>query len=220
MLITWYGHSCFKIQTKPYRGSEEATIFTDPFDKAVGLRPPQSNADIVTVSHSHYDHNNPSALKGEPLIINAPGEYSKQHIQIIGVDSFHDKKEGAERGRNTVFVIESEELRVCHLGDLGHILSEKQLDQIGKVDVLMIPVGGVFTLEPKDAESVIGQLEPKIILPMHYKTKGLKININDESAFCKEIGGCPEKKIDKLNIKKKELEKTENKIVLLDIFNS
>lgn len=220
MIITWYGHACFKIQTKPQRGSEEVTIFTDPFDKKVGLRPPQGNADVVTISHDHYDHNNSSTLKGDPLIINSPGEYSKKNIQIIGIDSFHDDKQGAERGRNSIFIFESEELKLCHLGDLGHILSENQLDQIGEIDILMIPVGGNYTLEAKDAETVIGQLEPKIIIPMHYKTKGSKIDINDESAFCKEIGGCPNEKVDKLNIKKKDLDKIENKIILMDIFNS
>lgn len=215
MIITWYGHSCFKIQTKPQRGSSEVVIFTDPFDKKIGLRPPQGNADIVTVSHSHYDHCNVEALKGNPMIIDAPGEYSKKETQIIGIDSFHDNKNGAERGRNTIFVFESEDLKICHLGDLGHILDEKQLDQIGEIDILMIPVGGVFTVNPREAETTISQLEPKIIIPMHYKIKGLTIDIEDEKKFCDEIGGCPKEKIDKLNIKKKDLDSFDQKIILM-----
>lgn len=218
MNIAWYGHSCFKIQTKPQRGLEEITIFTDPFDKAIGLRPPQGSANIVTVSHDHHDHNNTGALKGEPFIVDAPGEYSIKGIQIIGIDSFHDNQQGAERGRNSIFIIESEDLKICHLGDLGHILSEDQVEKIGDVDVLMIPVGGKFTLNSKEAEEVVSQIEPKIILPMHYKTKGLNIDgIEDEKKFCSEIGSCIEKNVPRLNIKKKNLSETENKIILLSI---
>jgi len=221
MNITWYGHSCFKIQTKPHRGSEDITIFTDPFDKRIGLRPPQGNANIITISHSHYDHNNATALKGEPSIIDAPGEYSIKNIQIEGVDSFHDKKEGSERGRNAIFIIKSEDLKICHLGDLGHILSEDQVEKIGDIDVLMIPVGGKYTISPKEAENVVSQLEPKIILPMHYKIKDLKIEgLEDEKRFCAEIGISVEKNVSKLNIRKKDLDEMENKIILMSIAGS
>jgi len=219
MNISWYGHSCFKIQTKPKRGSEEVIIFTDPFDKSVGLRPPQGQADVVTVSHSHSDHNNTSPLKGDFFEVDAPGEYSIKNVHVEGFDSFHDNSKGSERGRNTIFVIESEDLRICHLGDLGHLLSESQVEAIGEIDVLMIPVGGVYTIDAKQAEKVVGQLEPKIIIPMHYKVKGLKIGIEDEKAFCKEFGTKTNGE-SKLNIKKKDLEDVENKLVVLNIVNS
>jgi len=220
MNITWYGHSCFKIQTKSQRGSDEAVIITDPFEKNIGLRPPQGNADIVTVSHSHNDHNNTESIKGEPFIIDAPGEYSIKGIQVEGINSYHDKERGIKRGRNTIFIIESESLRICHLGDLGHILTEEQLEKIGNVDVLMIPVGGTFTLNAKEAEEVIGQVEPKIIMPMHYKIKGLKMELDDEKDFCSEFGGQVERGIGRFNFKKKDLENIENKIIILDVFSN
>lgn len=220
MNITWYGQSCFKIQTKSQRGSEAVTIITDPFNKEIGLRPPQGNAEIVTISHSHDDHNNSGAIKGEPFVVDAPGEYSLKGIQIEGIESYHDKEKGAKRGRNTIFTIESEFLKVCHLGDLGHVLSENQLEKIGSVDVLMIPVGGKFTLSAKEAEEVIGQIEPKIIIPMHYKVKGLKLDLDDEKVFCSEFGGQVEKGISHFNFKKKDLESIENKTMIMDVFSN
>lgn len=221
MIITWYGHSCFKIQTRPKRGGEEITIFTDPFDKSIGLRPPQGQANIVTISHDHHDHNNPGFLKGDLFKIDAPGEYSINGVTIEGVDSFHDKNSGSESGRNTIFIFESEDVRLCHLGDLGHKLNEKQLDKINGVDILMIPVGGKYTISAQEAEQVIGQIEPKIIIPMHYRTKGTNIqDIDDEKAFCSELGNCPKEKIQKFTFKKKDIENKENEIVLFEIANS
>ena len=219
MNITWYGHSCFKIQTKNQRGGEEINLFTDPFDKSIGLRPPQGSADIVTISHQHFDHNQTQTLKNNPFIIDAPGEYSLKGITIRGVEAFHDDQQGAEKGRNTVFVIESEEIRVCHLGDLGHLLTDKQIDAIGAVDILMIPVGGKATLDSALAEKVIGQLEPKIILPMHYALPSLKMELDPVEKFCDDLGNETEKNIPRLNLKKKDLETESGKIVLLDIAN-
>lgn len=218
MNIAWYGQSCFKIQTKSQRGGEEITIITDPFDKSLGLRPPQGNAEIVLVSHTqHDDHNNTSVIKGNPFIIDSPGEYSIEGIQIEGIESFHDKVKGTEKGRNTIFTIDSEGIRICHLGDLGHILEEDQTEAIGEVDVLMIPVGGKFTLDSKEAEDVVGQLEPKIIIPMHFKVKELNLEIDDAEKFCKEYGGKTEKGVVKLNLKKKDLIETESKVVVMEI---
>ena len=221
MIISWYGHSCFKVQTKPKRGEGDTTIITDPFDKSIGLRPPQGQANIITISHlQHDDHNNTSTIKGDPFVIDSTGEYSIGGVSIRGIESYHDNKKGQERGRNTIYVYKSEGLRLCHLGDLGHTLTDKQLDQIGPVDIVMIPVGGTYTIGPKEAETVIGQLEPKIIIPMHYKVNGLKIDIADEKAFCKELGSCIKEKLPKLSIKKKELDGIENKVIILSIANS
>jgi len=218
MNISWYGQSCFKIQTKSQRGGKETVIITDPFDKSYGLRPPQGSAEIVLVSHTqHNDHNNTKVIKGNPFIIDAAGEYSIEGIQIEGIESFHDKTKGSERGRNTIFAIDSEGMRICHLGDLGHILEENQVESIGEVDILMIPVGGTFTLNSKEAEEVIGQLEPKIIIPMHFKIEGLTLDIDNVDKFCKEYGGKTEKGIIKLNLKKKELVDTESKVVVMEI---
>jgi len=218
MTIQWYGHSCFKIATKPEgRGSgDEVVIFTDPYNKEIGLRPPQGKADIVTVSHDHFDHNNSSALKGEPAVLDLPGEYSIKGVSIKGINSFHDKKEGAERGLNTIFVFESEGIRFCHLGDLGAMPDKKQLEEINGVDILAIPVGGTFTLDGREAKAVVDQIEPKIVLPIHYKITGSKAKVDDEKKFCKEIGVCPREKLAKLVVKKKDLEEEKLQVVLME----
>ncbi|MDH4329975.1 MAG: MBL fold metallo-hydrolase [Candidatus Moranbacteria bacterium] len=217
MNIQYYGHSCFKITTKPEgRGAEDISLFIDPFEKEVGLKPPQGQADIVLISHGHFDHNNTSSLKGEPVIINTPGEFAVKGLHIIGLDTFHDKSEGAERGRNTVFIIETEDLRICHMGDIGTEPTPEQLDEIGEVDVLMIPVGGTFTLDGKEAMKLVHKIEPKTVIPMHYKTKDSKISdIQDEKEFCDEMGNCPKEKINKITLKKKDSEEKGMEIVLM-----
>ena len=207
MNIQYYGHSCFKITTRPAgRATEEITVFMDPFDKSIGLKPPFGRADVVFISHHHYDHDNAAALKGNPIIIDAPGEYSVKGISAVGIDSFHDEKEGAERGRNTIFVLESENIRLCHLGDLGTDLDSGQLEKINGIDVLFIPVGGKYTIGGKKAAEIVRKIEPAISIPMHYKVPGLKIDVADEKMFCSEIGSCPKEKINKFALKKKDLE--------------
>ncbi len=220
MNISWYGHSCFKIQTKAKRGGDDIIIFTDPFDKSVGLRRPQGQANIVTISHAHHDHNDTELLKGDFFVANSPGEFSIQGVTIEGIESFHDDQEGLLRGRNTIFVFESEDLRICHLGDLGHELTDQQIDAIGDIDVLMIPIGGTYTLDAKGAKKVVGQIEPKIILPMHYKIDGITLDIDDETDFCNELGMTSKDKLQKLLIKKSDLEEIENKVVIMSVINS
>jgi L-ascorbate metabolism protein UlaG (beta-lactamase superfamily) len=216
MQIQYYGHSCFKITTKPSgRGAGDVVIFLDPFDKSVGLRPPQGSADLVLVSHDHPDHNNISAIKGEPNIIDIPGEYSAKGVNIVGLASFHDAKSGAERGLNTLFILESEDIRLCHLGDLGTDITEKQLEAINGLDILMIPIGGKYTIDGKKAAEIIRKIEPKIILPMHYKIKDSMVDLDDEKKFCAEIGNCPREKVSKLNIKKKDLEEKSMEVILM-----
>ncbi|HRY82488.1 MAG TPA: MBL fold metallo-hydrolase [Candidatus Moranbacteria bacterium] len=220
MNIQYYGHSCFKITTKPAgRGKEDIAIFFDPFDKSVGLRPPQGQADLVLVSHAHHDHNNVEALKGEPYVIDIPGEYSAKGVNVIGIPSFHDEKNGAEHGINTIYILESEDLRICHLGDLGTDLSENQLEKINGIDVLMIPIGGNYTIDGKKAVEIAKKIEPKIIIPIHYKMKDTAsdIKIDDEKKFCSEIGNCPREKVSKINIKKKDLEGKEMEVIVMDI---
>jgi len=216
MIISWYGQSCFKIQTKPHRGAEEVIIFTDPFDKSIGLKPPQGSADLVLVSHNHSDHNNIKSLKGKPFIIDAEGEYSVKDVYIEGISSFHDNEKGILRGLNNIYTIRSEELTVCHLGDLGHILTEKQIDKIGEIDILMIPIGGTYTIDGKEAEKVISQIDPKIIIPMHYKVPGLNIEIAGEEEFAKEIGLEIESEIKKFSIKAADIADIQNKVIFMD----
>jgi L-ascorbate metabolism protein UlaG (beta-lactamase superfamily) len=217
MNIQYYGHSCFKITTKSEGKNNDGIVaFIDPFDKKIGLKPPQGRADVVFVSHSqHTDHNNVEALKDNPVVIDAPGEYSVKGINVTGIDSFHDDKEGAERGRNTIFVLDAEDIRICHLGDLGVDLSVKQLEKIGDVDILMIPVGGKYTIDSKLAVRIAKKLSPSIVIPMHYKMKGIILDVSDEKDFCSEVGNCPKEKINKINLKKKDLEEKNMEILLM-----
>jgi L-ascorbate metabolism protein UlaG (beta-lactamase superfamily) len=219
MIIQYYGHSCFKITTKPAgRGQEDIAIFIDPFDKTIGLRPPQGQANIALVTHDHSNHNNVAALKGEPTVLTIPGEYSVNGVAIVGIPSWHNEStEKAKRVPNTVFVLESEEMRVCHLGDLGTDLTQKQLEEINGVDVLMIPIGGNYTIDYKKAIEMIKKIEPAIIIPMHYKINGSTVAVDDEKKFCNEIGNCSKDKPSKINIKKKDLEEKRMEVQLMSI---
>lgn len=210
MTITWFGHSCFRIEAKG------ASILIDPFSKEIGLRPPKIKDDIVLVTHHHYDHDNTAEANPEAFIIDGPGEYEKQGVYIRGIKSFHDKAEGKERGLNTIYIIKAEDMLICHLGDLGQEkLDESQVEAIGDVDVLMIPIGGNYTIDYKEATGVIGQIEPKIIVPMHFKLKDLKVDVAGPEKFLKEIGLTPEK-VDKLKIAKKNLPVEETKLITFE----
>jgi L-ascorbate metabolism protein UlaG (beta-lactamase superfamily) len=217
MQIQYYGQSCFKITTKPAgRATDDIVLFFDPFGKELGIRPPQGQAEVVFVSHDHFDHNNVEALKGDPVIINTPGEYAVKGINVIGLDSFHDLEEGAKKGRSTIFILEVEDLKICHLGDLGSELSGKQLEEIDGVDVLFIPVGGNHTIDGKKAAELIRKIEPVIVIPMHYKVEGSTAEIANLEKFCTEIGNCPKEKTAKLNLKKKDLEGKSMEVVIMD----
>lgn len=208
MTISWFGQSCFRIEAK------EGSILTDPFSKDIGLKTPKIKDDLVLVSHNHYDHNNVEGAGPETFIIKNPGEYEKNGIAVLGIHSYHDKSEGKERGSNTIYVIKAEDMTVCHLGDLGQEkLDEKQVEEIGDVDILMIPVGGSYTINYKEAVEAISQIEPKIVIPMHYKVKDLNIDIESADKFVKELGLTPEK-VDKFKIIKKNLPTEEVKLVM------
>lgn len=187
MEITSLGHSAFKIRGKA------ATIVTDPFDGTmVGSKFPAISGDIVTVSHNHPDHNKADLIGGTPMIISGPGEYELKGVRITGIGTFHDDEKGVQRGNNTLFHILIDGVGIVHAGDLGHKLSEEQEENLPSVDILMLPVGGVYTLDAKGAASVVTQLEPKIVIPMHYKTARHDAKTFGElspvEAFLKEIG--------------------------------
>lgn len=218
MNIQYYGHSCFKISVKPAgRGQEEINLFIDPFDKSIGLRPPQGQADVVLVSHNHPDHNNTEALKGNPCIVDLPGEYSIRGINIIGIPSFHDMVGGKERGSNTIYVIDSEDIRICHLGDLGTDLTERQLEKIGSIQILMIPIGGKYTIDYKKAIEIIKKIEPNMVIPMHFKLKDSISDIVDEKNFCLEMGNCEIARPSKLNLKSKDFENKNMEVVVMSV---
>lgn len=213
MILTWIGHSCFKIQDKT--GPEGITIVTDPFDKKTGLKPPNFEADIITISHNHTDHNNSGSLRGKPFIIDRAGEYEIKGVAVHGAESFHDEQSGKDRGLNIIYRIEVDGISIAHLGDLGHILDNKQLDLLVGTDILLIPVGGKYTLDAKKAAEVVGQIEPRIVIPMHYKTPGLKIDgLDGVDKFIKEIGLNPTEE-EKLKINKKDLPQEDMELVVM-----
>jgi len=170
MNIIWYGQSCFLLTT---RAGER--ILIDPYYRFLGYRMPIIPADIVIVTHDHRDHNQLQAASGDYLLANSPLKYTCGDIQIHGVQTYHDEHNGAKRGSNYVFVIEADGLRICHAGDLGHQLTEQQVMEIGKVDILMVPVGGTKTIDGLEAVQVMKQLQPAITIPMHYRTKQLGV---------------------------------------------
>ena len=212
MIITWQGHSCFKIQDK--QGTDGITLVTDPFDKETGLKVPNFEADIITVSHNHHDHNNTGALRGTPFIINSPGEYDCKDVLIQGIDSFHDENKGADRGHNTIYRIEIDDISISHLGDLAHSLDNDQLEKLSGTDILIVPVGGKYTLDAKKAVEVISQIEPRIVIPMHYQVEGLKFDLEPLDKFIKEIGIKPTYE-EKLKISKKDLPQEDMELVIL-----
>ena len=217
MHISWYGQSCFKIQTKPKRGGKNVTITTDIFDTKIGLRPPQGQMDVVTLSNINYLTKKIEKLEKKSFIIDASGEYSLKGVNIEGIESWQDNKKEDGLGRNTIFLIDSEDMRVCHLGNLGHALTEKQVELIGEVDILLIPVGKPDILDMKTIKEIVGQLEPGILIPMNYKVKGLKEELTDCKEFCTEFGGNGNKKEDKLTIKTKDVKDMENNLVVLNV---
>lgn len=214
MEINYLGHSSFKIKTKT------ATIITDPFDSSmVGLKYAQNEADIVTVSHDHADHNFVSKVGGAKRIITSPGEYEISGVSILGYRSFHDDKKGEERGKNVVFVFEAEGLSVVHLGDLGHGLDADLIDEIGDVDVLLVPVGGTYTIGPKEAAEIVNKIEPFFVIPMHYKADGMSPDLAEKlepaETFLKE-SGLPVENLPKFTLKKEDIMEDQNtKVIVL-----
>ena len=215
MYLSYLGHSCFKLQDKV--GPEGVVVVTDPFDPAfIGLKMPSLEADTVTISHDHKDHNYLKAIRKEPFVINAAGEYEVHGVFVEGIDSFHDNKEGAERGGNIIYRIEVDDITITHLGDLGSTLNTKQLERLEGTDILLLPVGGKYTLDAKLAVEVINQIEPRIIIPMHYKVDGLKMEIDGLDKFIKELGLKPTYE-EKLKISKRELPAEDMELVILQI---
>jgi L-ascorbate metabolism protein UlaG (beta-lactamase superfamily) len=199
MEITYLGHSCFKIKGR------QATVLTDPFSPDTGYNLGKPAAGIVTISHSHPGHNYVHGVAGPPRVIERPGEYEVGGVLVIGIGTYHDNEKGSRRGKNTVYVIEMEELSICHLGDLGHPLSDSQLEEIGKVDILMVPVGGVSTIGAASAAALVRQMEPRIVLPMHYQTSLFKAELEPLQGFLREIGASEQVSQPKLNVTKNNL---------------
>lgn len=214
MKIKWLGHSSFLIEA-----GDGKRIITDPYESgsyggAVGYKKIEEPADIVTVSHEHEDHNCYKDIKGSPEVVKGTGEKAIKGFKILGIPSYHDPSGGSERGENTIFSFEIDGMKVCHLGDLGHLLSEEDSSKIGDVDVLFIPVGGFYTIDAAEATKVMEKLNPKVVVPMHYKTEVLGFDIAGVDNFLADKKNV--KKLDSSEIElKKESLPAESEIVVL-----
>lgn len=188
----------------------------DPYQDSIGLVFPSTEADVALITHDHPDHNNARGVKGESFVISNPGEYDVKGVFIQGISSFHDAVEGKEQGVNTIYSIEMEDMKLCHLGDLGQKeLTAEQLEKIGNVDILFIPVGGVSTLDGTQAAEVIEQIEPKLAIPMHYALPKLKYKLEDVDTFLKTMGRKDIESQPKLVIRAKDLPTGETSVVVL-----
>ena len=215
MEIKYLGHASFLIKTKT------AKIVTDPYDpEMVGLKFPKTEADIVTVSHHHLDHDRANLVMGAPLIIDMPGEFEKMGMRVFGFQSYHDKTKGSERGENILYKFEAEGISILHCGDLGVIPEESFLETIGEVDILMVPVGGFYTIDSDEAVQLVKKTEPAIVIPMHYNHPKLNQKnfgqLTEVNEFTKKFGIENLAPIPKLIYKKEEMEQ-EMKVVVLEI---
>lgn len=209
MIIQYLGHSFFKIETK------NTVIAIDPFsENTLSLKPPRFKADLLLITHPHEGHNNKGAILGNPFIMEGPGEVEKEGIFIEGILSYHDKHAGKEQGINTLYKIEAEDLILCHLGDIKETsLKEETLEKLSNIDILFIPVGGNNTLNAEEAITVINQIEPKIIIPMHYQLPQSKQKLDSLDKFLKTFGKTAET-LNKLVIRKTQLP-LETKLIIL-----
>jgi L-ascorbate metabolism protein UlaG (beta-lactamase superfamily) len=208
MEIVWLGHSCFRIRGR------EATIVTDPFDRTLGYPVKKLTANIVTVSHPHPQHSFLEDVAGSPKVISRPGEYEIANVFINGIATFHDADGGEHRGKNTVYLVQIEEVSICHLGDLGHVPTAEQIEQMSDTDILMVPVGGGATIGAAAAVEIISLLQPKLVIPMHFKTEVVKMDLEPLEHFLKEMGLKEVVTQPKLNVSKSGLPADTSVIVL------
>lgn len=212
MDISYLGHACFNIKSK------QTKVLVDPFDpKMVGIPLPIQEVDVVLVSHTHPDHSCIERARGYRKVISFPGEYEVGGISIFGYSTFHDKRSGEERGKNTIYLLEVEGIKVLHLGDLGHIISDKLVEEIGEVNVLIVPVGGKYSLGPKEAVEMVKLLEPQIVVPMHFCFEGINRDYFDGllpvEEFLKE-SLLPVEKAAKLSLRPEDLSEDQRVFLL------
>ena len=203
------GHGCFRLRGK------SAAVVSDPYPPTLGPKLPRLEADLLTISHEHENHAYTRAVKDGAYVIAGPGEYEVAGVVVNGLPTYHDTAGGAEHGRNTVYVIELDEVRVCHLGDLGHGLDDAMLGAIGNVDLLLAPVGGGRTLDGARAAEVVRQVEPRMVVPMHYALPAIKKELAPVERFLQEMGVEAAEPQAKLSIQASSSE-AETRVVLLD----
>lgn len=217
MDIYWGGQALIKLKGK------NTTVVIDPYEPDfTGLKLPKDlAADMVLISHGHNDHNNAKVIdstpsgNGKPMVFERCGEYEVAGVVASGISSFHDEKNGLERGSNIIFHLMFDGLNLVHLGDLGQSqLTEDQIAQIGNADILFVPVGGTYTIDAKAATEIVSQMEPKIIIPIHYKIEGLKFELDGVEGFLKEMGAEGVVTQPKLSISKEKLPEEPQVVVL------
>jgi L-ascorbate metabolism protein UlaG (beta-lactamase superfamily) len=204
----WFGHNCFRIRAK------EATLLTDPVARSTGYVMPRQAVDIVTISHDHPGHSNLAAVRPDYEVIRGPGEYELQGVFVTGIRTYHDAESGRLRGYNTIYVIEIEGMKVAHLGDLGHRLTETQQEALTNVDVLMIPAGGGDVISQENAALLVAELSAKAVLPMQFATAIGDKGLGGVDAFCKQLGVDVPEARDKLTLRPSDLSETMQLFVL------
>jgi L-ascorbate metabolism protein UlaG (beta-lactamase superfamily) len=208
--VTWLGHGCFRLRGRA------AAVVTDPYPPAVGLKLARMDAEVVTVSHEHDNHNFTQVVRDGAYEIRGPGEYEVAGVSVIGIPTYHDAEKGAKHGRNTVYLIEIDDVRVCHLGDLGHKLEDAEAEAVTTPDVLLVPVGGASAMNGAQAAEVVRQLEPRYVIPMHYAIPGLKLKLDPIDRFLKEMGVTVSEAQPKLAVQKSSVTEYETKVVVLE----
>ena len=210
MDVTWLGHGCFRLRGR------SAAVVTDPYPPAVGLKLSRMDAEVVTVSHDHENHSYVQVIREGAYEIRGPGEYEVAGVSVIGIPTYHDADKGAKHGRNTVYLIEIDDVRVCHLGDLGHKLDDTEAEAVASPDVLLVPVGGEPAMNGAQAAEVVRQLEPRYVVPMHYAIPGLKLKLEPIDRFLKEMGVTSSEPQPKLAVQKSSVTEYETKVIVLE----
>ena len=214
MLIKWFGQSCIQIK------AQDKILVIDPFSNKIGLKMPTLRSDIVLITHYHSDHNNLSAIKSREgkkdfKIFNGAGEFEAEGILIKGIPAWHNSQFGKKSGRVYIYLISTEGISLAHLGDLGQKkLLDEQISSLNNVDILFVPVGGGTTIGPEEAFEITNQIDPKIVIPIHYKVKGLKLNLDKVDKFLELEGKSPEP-LDEFKIERDKLPKEEREVVVL-----
>ncbi len=209
MKIEYLGHSCFKLTE-----STGTSVICDPYDEAVGYGVPEMSADAVTVSHHHYDHDAVKSVKGSPVIIDKECSYDLPGVEINAIKSFHDGEEGKLRGGNLIFKFRMDGIDVCHLGDLGEECSSALIDELLPVNVLLIPVGGTYTIDAEMAKEYVDRIMPEVVIPMHYRDKGCKLDIDKVDAFLNLFDDVEEAEESAIELMRNDLN-DDTKIVVL-----
>lgn len=214
MNIVWHGQSCFQI-TSAQSKNGQANIVIDPFDESFGLRLPKLEADILLMTRKNYEHSGARNVSGSPFVIDGPGEYETKEVFIEGLPISPASEK--EKSSNTIYTIETEEIRICHLGAFNQKeLTDAQIEKIGDIDILMIPVGGADTISAKEAIKMMSQIEPKITIPMYYQIPKLRLKLEGLDKFLKAMGIKKVEPLQKFSIKKKNISSDEAKIIILN----